>query len=396
VRAKTNRIGDIPVKTQAESLEVVDADGHVQEPGDLWDRYIDPLYYGYRPLIDPVATDNMMFVAGRALSRIMLRHPGNEDYRAAILKDWNGAFAEEFGKGPGGFSAAWYIDAMDREGIDRMVLYPSRGLYACAVDDLDAGLANAICLAYNRWLADFCSYDTRRLLPVALASLHDPVAAGQQLEYCVRNLNCVAVMVRPNPVGGRNLNDRINDPFWAEAERLLLAVATHEGTGAWMPEWGPDRFQSAFAQHAMSHVFEAMQAVYCFTAGGILERFPMLRVGFLEAGGTWLPPWLHRLDGHAEQLREVPSETGMISKPPSEYFRSQCWIGCEPDEPNVQGLFDYIGADRVLWASDFPHPDGKYPGLVEHLEKELTGGGVSREDIALYAGQNTKALYRIR
>ena len=52
---------------------------------------------------------------------------------------------------------------MDREGIDRMVLFPSRGLYACAVDDLDGGLANAITLAYNRWLSDFCSADPRRL-----------------------------------------------------------------------------------------------------------------------------------------------------------------------------------------------------------------------------------------
>jgi predicted TIM-barrel fold metal-dependent hydrolase len=282
---------------------------------------------------------------------------------------------------------------MDQEGIDRMVLYPSRGLYACAVDDMDAGLANAIALAYTRWLSDFCSHDSHRLLPVALASLHDPAGAAEQLAYCKNELGCVAVMVRPNPVCGRNLNDPANDIFWSTAEQLDLAVATHEGTGIWMAEYGPDRFESKLAQHAISHMFEAMQAVYCFTAGGILERFPSLRVGFLEAGGSWLPSWLHRLDGHAEQLGSVASETGMISKAPSDYFRAQCWIGCEPDEPNVRGLLDFVGADRVVWASDFPHPDGKYPGLVKLFVETLTSIGVEPPDIARYAGANARALY---
>jgi predicted TIM-barrel fold metal-dependent hydrolase len=374
--------------------EVVDADGHVQEPGDLWDRYIDKRYYGYRPLIDPKATDNMMFVAGHALARGMIRHPGNEDYRAAIVTEWNETFAGEFAKGPDGFSAAWFLQEMDAEGIDRMVLFPSRGLYACAVDELDGGLADAICRAYNQWLADFCSADPSRLLPVALASLHDPAMAAKGLEYA-KGLGCVAAMVRPNPVQGRNLNDPTHDVFWAAAEALDLAIASHEGTGVWVPEWGADRFESNLAQHAMSHVLEQMQAVYCFTAGGILERFPSLRVAFLEAGGTWLPAWLHRLDGHFEQLREVPSETGMVSMPPSDYFRRQCWIGCEPDEPNVRGLLDYVGTDRVVWASDFPHPDGNYPGLVDNFVSALTEQGLPETDLARYAGANARALYQL-
>jgi predicted TIM-barrel fold metal-dependent hydrolase len=375
--------------------EVIDADGHVQEPGDLWDRYIDKRYYGFRPLIDPATTDNMMFVAGRALPRITMREPDNEEYLARIVRDWHGVFGDEFAKGPDGFSAAWYLDALDREGIDRMVLYPSRGLYACAVDDMDPGLADAVSLAYNRWLADFCAHEPRRLVPVALATLHDPTAAARQLDYCVRQLGFVGVMVRPNPVRGRNLDDPSNDVFWAKAEELGVAVASHEGTGVWMAEWGPDRFRSRLAQHAISHVFEAMQAVYCFTTAGILERFPRLRVAFLEAGGTWLPAWLHRLDEHAEQLDGVPNETGGISKLPSEYFRAQCWIGCEPDEPNVAGLLDYIGADRVVWASDFPHPDGKYPGLVDALVRSLTTSGIADDDIVRYAGANARTLYAL-
>jgi len=376
-------------------LEVVDADGHVQEPGDLWERYIDKRFYPYRPIIDPVATDNMMVVAGRVLPRITLPDPHNEDYRSVLMGGWNATFGDEFAKGPNGFSPQWYLEEMDREGIDRMVLFPSRGLYACAVDDLDGDLANAITLAYNQWLADFCSTDPHRLVAVALSSLHDPAGAADQLRYCARQLGCVAAMIRPNPVQGRNLDHSANDAFWGAAEELGIAVATHEGTGVWMKEYGPDRFASRLAQHAMSHVVEAMQAVYCFTIGGILERFPALRVGFLEAGGTWLAPWLYRLDEHAEQLQDVPSETGRISKRPSSYFREQCWTSCEPDEPNVGGLFEYAGADRIMWASDFPHPDAKYPGLVKGMMTAMASSHVGEADIARYAGANARAFYRI-
>ena len=228
-----------------------------------------------------------------------------------------------------------------------------------------------------------------------MASLHDPASAADQLAYCANDLGCVGVMVRPNPVQGRNLDDPANDPFWAAAQAADLTVASHEGTGVWMPELGVDRFDSALAQHSMSHVFEAMQAVYCFTVGGILERFPDLRATFLEAGGTWLPAWLHRLDEHAEQLDGVESETGRITRMPSDYFRSSCWIGCEPDEPNVAGLLDYVGADRVVWASDFPHPDGKYPGLVTAFTEAMRAQGVADDDIGRYGGGNAQALYAL-
>src|SRR6476620_6251688 len=104
-------------------MEIVDADGHVQEPGDLWERYIEKRYYSYRPMIDPIATDNMMVVGGRALPRITVPEPGNEDYRSVLMGGWNATFGGEFAKGPEGFTSRWYLDEMDREGIDRMVLF---------------------------------------------------------------------------------------------------------------------------------------------------------------------------------------------------------------------------------------------------------------------------------
>jgi predicted TIM-barrel fold metal-dependent hydrolase len=76
----------------------------------------------------------------------------------------------------------------------------------------------------------------------------------------------------------------------------------------------------------------------------------------------------------------------------SDYFRRQGWINCEPDEPNLQGVVDYLGADRLLWASDFPHPDAKYPGAVASL---FSKAQLSKEDLAAYAGANARTLYQL-
>jgi uncharacterized protein len=97
----------------------------------------------------------------------------------------------------------------------------------------------------------------------------------------------------------------------------------------------------------------------------VLERHPALQVVILEAGATWLPYWLYRMDEHVEWLKDV--ETPYLSLLPSEYFKRQGWITIEADEPNLQSLIASIGIDRLLWASDYPHPDATFPGVVEKL-----------------------------
>ena len=100
------------------------------------------------------------------------------------------------------------------------------------------------------------------------------------------------------------------------------------------------------------------------TAGGVLDRFPDLRTVFLEANGGWIVPWLERLDHHFEIYSwDVP----WLKEPPSEIFRRQCWISFDPDESTLPftARSPLVGADRIVWASDFPHPDAKYPGTTD-------------------------------
>ena len=104
-------------------------------------------------------------------------------------------------------------------------------------------------------------------------------------------------------------------------------------------------------------------AFLALVEGGVLERHPGLRVAFLEAGCGWLPYWLWRLDDGLHQLAWEVKQN--VRLPPSEYFRRQCFVGCEAGEPYLSRVIDFIGEDNILFGSDYPHVDHTPESLPE-------------------------------
>jgi len=101
---------------------------------------------------------------------------------------------------------------------------------------------------------------------------------------------------------------------------------------------------------------EAQLAFLSLLDAGVLERHPRLRVAFLEAGASWVPHWLWRLDEIC--YATMPGENARnVTIPPSRYFARQCWVGIELGEPCLRQVIDLVGADRLLYGTDFPHPD---------------------------------------
>jgi predicted TIM-barrel fold metal-dependent hydrolase len=135
-----------------------------------------------------------------------------------------------------------------------------------------------------------------------------------------------------------------------------------------------------------------MTTVTFMTAGGVLDRFPDLRVLFLEANGGWIVPWLERLDHHYEVY---PWDVPWLREPPSAIFRRQCWISFDPDESTLAftARSPVVGAERIVWASDFPHPDAKYPGTTKLLAEVLAE--LPHADQARIAGGNAATFYDI-
>jgi predicted TIM-barrel fold metal-dependent hydrolase len=179
-----------------------------------------------------------------------------------------------------------------------------------------------------------------------------------------------------------------HDRFFAEMVDLDVPVILHEGTGAVVAAAGSDRFDTWCGRHAASHPMEQMLTLAGLIFDGVFERHPRLRVGIFESGTGWLPWWLHRLDEHWEFLA---SEVPEAKLRPSEYVARQCLISTETDDPFVADTIAAVGADHVVWASDFPHPEVPWPHAVDGFLKR----GLSLADEAAVLWSTPLALYHL-
>jgi uncharacterized protein len=292
-----------------------------------------------------------------------------------------------------GCSADGYLRCMDTEGIDAVVLYPSMGLYVPYLPELDAKASAAACRAYNEWITGYCATDPSRLVGVGIAPLADVQLAVQEARHAAE-LGLPGVMVRPNHVYGRSLGARDYDPLYDVLEETGLVLAVHEGLGVrGAPTIGRDVSETFAVRHAMSHPMEQMAAMASLILEGALERHPAMRVAFLESGTGWLPYWLARLDGHDEWMHDT--ETAGLSLTPSEYFARQCAISTDPDDPLAAWVVSQVGADHVVWASDFPHPDAMYPEAVTAFLKESAEHGLDDGDLDAVLWDTPLRFYRL-
>lgn len=310
---------------------ILDADAHVIEPADL-------------------------FGAGAAMGAIVVS-PNTPTIPCGDATKLEDQFAHAF-------DAPSYLRAMDAQGIDAAVLYPSVALFVPFQPGLDAAGSLAACRRYNDWVAGYCAADARRLAGVGVVPLCDPRAAAAEAVRAA-GLGLVGVLARPNFLYGRNLGDPAYDPLYETLARDGLVLAVHEGLGVQGPTIGMDRFPGFTLRHLCSHPMEQMAAMASLIVDGALERHPGLRVAFLESGTAWLPYWLARLDQHRTWMRD--SETAALALAPSEYFARQCAISCDPEDHLVALAAARVGADHLLWASDFPHPDAVFPGAVDEF-----------------------------
>ncbi|HEV2545730.1 MAG TPA: amidohydrolase family protein [Stellaceae bacterium] len=349
------------------TYDVIDADGHVLEPFTLWNDYLDPAYRDRAPKLvkDQNGKERLLLEEKILGSTAGFGGIGGIGARQGVVS----ADAMEYKDGrKGGFDPHARIPDMDLDGIDAAFLYPSLGLFAGAVRD--PGFAAAMCRAYNRWLADYCKPYPDRLFGVAMLPMQSVEAAIEEMRFARTELGFRGGFLRPNPYNDRKLHDPAYEPFWRAAEELDFSIGLHEGGNSGMPTVGIDRFDGRGAQHIISHTMEMMLACMSMIWGGVVERHPKLRIGFLESGGGWIAPWLDRMDRHFDD--KGFNDSGLTMRP-SELFERNCWISFEPVEGSIRVLADYIGPHKILWATDYPHRDGFFPGAPAMIAERLAG-----------------------
>jgi predicted TIM-barrel fold metal-dependent hydrolase len=343
-----------------DGLRVLDADAHVVEPGELFREWTP----AGRSVLDLPATTPVELCGDSARLADQLEH---------------------------GFDAASYLRAMDAQQIDAAVLFPSMGLFVPFLPELDDNDSTAACRAYNEWAAGYCAVAPHRLSAIGVVPQRSPAASGAVARQAAE-LGLVGVLVRPNHVADEYLDHAVYDPLYDVLEETGLVLGVHEALGVRAPTIGRDRFEGFAARHACSHPLEQMAAATALLLGGVCERHPSLRIAFLESGTGWLPYWLARLDEHREWMETT--ECAALSLTPSEYFARQCVISSDPEDTLAALVIGRVGADHVMWASDFPHPDAAFPDALEQFLDRLGGVDVAT-DIRRVLWDTPLAFYRL-
>ncbi|RKI01700.1 amidohydrolase family protein [Corallococcus sp. AB038B] len=346
-----------------DGLHIFDADRHVLEPLNLWAEQLEPGLRRHAPRLGRLPEETLEERLARLGPQGLLpvlplpEVDGKPLWNHMPEKAWLEFSARSYaqlGRNELLQRPDVYLAQMDRDGVDMAALFPTYALLLEGFSPLEPRVATAFASVYNTWLHGFCAHQPERLRGVGLISRHQPEAMVAEVRR-VAGFGWRAVMVRPNPIGGRLLSDAAYEPFWSECEKLSLAVVLHGSGHVYVPSAGADRFDTRFANHVCAHPMELMMGLLALLQGGVLERHPALRIGAMEAGCGWLPYWAWRLD---EEYRAVGAEvSATIRQLPSTYLRQHCFVSMEPDEPYLSDMVRHLPEDRLVFGSDFPHLD---------------------------------------
>lgn len=320
---------------------VIDADGHVFE--DI-PAIIDKLPGPYRQLR-----------AQESISHSRLFPPIGYLASMPFVQTATGERnPEETGRDP----ASWeyFLDAV---GIDRTVLYPSLGLTVGRIRDLNYSIA--LTRAYNDWLADtYLRHPSGKFQAAALLPMQVPSAAADELTRAVTELGFCSAVVPSNGLPNHP-GDAQFFPVYAAAERLDVGLSFHGGDGH--DGMGFDDVNVFAAAHALGHPFSLLISFAGMLFNGVFDRFPRLRVAYLEGGAAWILLAAERFTESYDALRPVQSEH-IVKLPEGTKIRDYIFdllqqdrvvLGCEGGEDQLAPAVAYLGCTPFMFSSDFPH-----------------------------------------
>jgi predicted TIM-barrel fold metal-dependent hydrolase len=337
---------------------IFDADGHIVEPPEVWTDFLPAEFSKYAPYAEQQGDRFRFVVDGRGGfwhrgSPASLGAPGQTPLKTEMPVQVKGAT-----------DPAARLEDMAVDGISMAALYPTFGLMIQGVTEREPAVA--LCRAINDWLSTYTAHDRKRLFGVGTLPLTDPGDALTEAKRCVEKLGFRGVWRRPEHFGSLpRLQDEAYEPLWSYLEEANVPFVIHPGLSGVVPfDSIEDRFGQYYsAGHAMHFVMEQQFLMTTFIAYGILERHPKLRVAFVETGAMWALAYIHRLDEHLEVFG---FEQANLSMKPSDYFRRQCFVSVEEVEPGLGAMLDLF-PESIVFASDYPHGDGTFPGSTKDL-----------------------------
>src|SRR5258706_131364 len=293
-----------------------------------------------------------------------------------------------------------WLRFLDETGISRSVLYPTLGL---AVGRFVAEhWAIAACRAYNTWLYEKFTSNNSRLKGMALLPIQDVEAAVAELRRAVKEFGMLGGMLPSNGEGIKDhLGAKVYWPIYEEAEKLGCALAVHVGS---LHHLGMDGFSTYFPVHALGHPFGIAIQAAGILFHGVFEKFPKVRLAFLEGGSTWVPFFLDRLDRSFNAAHfQVDLQNQLVGGPnaaesASDYLRRQIregrmYVGFDVDDAGLGFAVQKAGREAFLFGSDFPHEVFNAEKCRHEIDALLARSDLNEADKQAVLGGNARRFY---
>lgn len=293
----------------------------------------------------------------------------------------------EASQDPGHFEPQAKLEAMDKDGVYAEVIFPELAGAKIVNPHLMGDNWKEVFTGYNNAMAAFASHDPERLLSAYQLPLYDVDFAVKEVTRLVKEngARCVQLPSFPADLGLPDVHDPVYAPLWSFLEEANVTVLQHLDLKASL--WDvfrrdPTPQKGIFTGLAWAPMAESI-AFWILT--GTLEKYPNLKVLFVEPGLGWLP-WFFQtlLDPRMHQHYEFPG----VKRPPSETFKAQCGATFMYEPQGLKAAYDYFGPDCLYWSTDFPHPATCWPHSRRQVVEQFAEAGIPAEDRRKITSEN--------
>jgi predicted TIM-barrel fold metal-dependent hydrolase len=374
-------------------VQLVDADAHVNPAPGFWEEYLPRKFAGRGPKFEAGGPDDkhdwLVFEGQRKPINLLSAVSGQGSKFKPTGK------AEQVRAG--NWEPAARLEDMDRDGVQTAVMYGGGPL---GTADNDLYLASFE--AYNHWLADFCSYDPKRLVGAAYLPMQDiDHAIAMVRDAAARGLKAVNIPAFPqssaittggfgaqvlaltgDPDGPRQYDDKVFDPFWQVCVDHDMAVTIHLGARIARPG------QFKFLPNMVMSKLCMAEPIAIMVFGGVFDRFPDLRYGTIESGSGWVAFVAEYMDNIYDNQRHW-LELELTMKP-SEYFDRNIYTSFIRD-PVAVGNRHLPGGRNMMWSTDYPHSETTWPESRKVMDWQFAG--LSDDEIRPFVCDNAKRFY---
>jgi predicted TIM-barrel fold metal-dependent hydrolase len=383
-------------------LKLVDSDSHYSEPYDLWTSRAPAKYRDIVPQVREDGQgrkawflgDTRLFMAGGA--SFVDRH-GNKTpmYKIDITQGMNWADIHE-----ASYDAKARLDVMDKLGIHAQIVYPNTmgfAMYALILQ-LDSDTGAAIVSMYNDAIAEWQAEGDNRLFPMAVLPFWDIKASVAEVERIAKmGLRGVTMAGNPHLGGLPDLGAPEWEPLYEVLSEYGLPVNIHVGSsnsveaGHDSAAWPSIEARAVKPVNSVQMELANSRFISNLVVSDILLKYPNLKWVSVESGVGWIPYVLERID---YEYRETFPDLPPVDKPTAlEMFRKGIYGTFWFEHAGPVLLLDYLGADNIMWETDFPHPTCLYPSPVERTAEALKD--VDRGSIKKILQDNAAKLYRL-